>query len=52
MDTPLNTIAAILVLGTFYIVFPAACDRFCAFRKSGVVLCPGTRTLAEVRNCR
>jgi hypothetical protein len=48
MTTPLITIAAILVLGTFFVLIPVASDSYRRFRRRRVVTCPETNTIAEI----
>ena len=48
MNAPLITIAAILVLGTLYVLIPVALDTYQRFRRRRVVTCPETKAFAEV----
>jgi hypothetical protein len=48
MTTPLITIAAILVLGAFFVLIPVASDSYRRFRRRRVVTCPETKTIVEI----
>jgi hypothetical protein len=48
MDTLLITIAAILALGTLFVLVPVASDNYRRFRGRRVVTCPETQGIAEI----
>jgi hypothetical protein len=48
MTTPLITIAAILALGTLFVLIPVASDSYRRFRRRRVVTCPETKASAEI----
>ncbi len=48
MTTPLITVAAILVLGTVFVLIPLAADAYRHFRRRKVVTCPETKRIAEI----
>jgi hypothetical protein len=48
MTTPLITIAAILALGTLFVLIPVASDSYRRFRRRRVVTCPETKAMAEI----
>lgn len=48
MDTPLITVAAIILLGSLYVLFPVVLHTFQRYRHKRVLECPETRGLAEV----
>ena len=49
MTTPLITIAAILALGTLFVLIPVASDSYRRFRRRRVVTCPETKSFAEIQ---
>lgn len=48
MTAPLITIAAILALGTLFVLLPVAWDSYRRFRRRRVVTCPETKAIAEI----
>jgi len=48
MDNALITIAAILALGTLFVLIPVASDSYRRFRRRRVVTCPETKAIAEI----
>lgn len=48
MTSPLITIAAILALGTMFVLIPVASDSYRRFRRRRVVTCPETNGITEI----
>ena len=48
MNTPLITVAAIVILASLYVLFPVVLHTFQRWRHRRVLECPETKGLAEV----